>query len=170
MNKKIAKYFWDLNDPALREAEKILKKPEHPEFSRRLVRFLSRCQKPRELFSFITKEKFVEVWPQVRRYWVKAARESDFRDWWQTIYEWIAAEHGVQKRMPKGRAPALFLRVGMMIRDARIRKGMSQSELALRAGMKQPDISKIEEGKKNITIGTLSRLCGILGLKKIALE
>jgi transcriptional regulator with XRE-family HTH domain len=46
----------------------------------------------------------------------------------------------------------------MEISDARIQKGLSQKQLALRIGMKKPDISRIEEGKKNITLFTLIRL------------
>jgi len=55
----------------------------------------------------------------------------------------------------------------MKIRDARIQKGLSQKQLALRIGMKQPDISRIEEGKKNITLFTLTRLCKVLGIEEI---
>jgi hypothetical protein len=33
--------------------------------------------------------------------------------------------------------------------------------------MRQPDISKIEEGRKNITLGTLSSLIQVLEIKKI---
>ena len=56
------------------------------------------------------------------------------------------------------------------IKDVRIRKGLSQKELAIKAGMKQPDISKIEEGKKNITTITLARIYSILDIKKIDLQ
>lgn len=33
--------------------------------------------------------------------------------------------------------------------------------------MKQPDVSKVEEGKKNITLFTLIRLCKTLGIQRI---
>jgi transcriptional regulator with XRE-family HTH domain len=56
-----------------------------------------------------------------------------------------------------------------LIRGARVQKNMSQNDLAVRSGMKQPDISKIEEGKKNITLGTLAVLCRVLGIKEIKL-
>ncbi|MBU0549493.1 MAG: helix-turn-helix transcriptional regulator [Candidatus Omnitrophica bacterium] len=54
-----------------------------------------------------------------------------------------------------------------MVREARVEKGLSQSELAFRIGMKQPDISMIEKGKNNITLETLTRLCKVLEIKKI---
>ena len=46
---------------------------------------------------------------------------------------------------------------------------MSQSELALKVGIKQPHISKIEEGKMNITLSTLMRICKALEISNLAL-
>ena len=63
-----------------------------------------------------------------------------------------------------------FQKIGKTVRSARLERGLSQSELALRVGMKQPDISRIEEGRKNITLSTLSRLCKELDIKKLDLE
>ena len=166
---KVSKYFWDLNEKALQETKKILKNPQHPKFIGRIVTFLSRCDQPKELFSLISKKEFIEIWPKIRSYWVKVARESDFRDWWETIYEQILEESGGKSKKPKGKPSTLFIKIGRLIRDVRIRKGLSQKELAIKAGMRQPDISKIEEGKKNITTTTLARLCNILDIKKIEL-
>lgn len=170
MNKNIAKYFWDLNRQALNETKIILRNPHHQKFTARLVTFLSRCDQPNELFALISKKDFVQTWPMVRSYWSKIARESDFRDWWQTIYEQIAAEYTQNKKLNKGRPSILFLKTGRRIRDARIQKKLSQSELASIVGMRQPDLSKIEEGKKNITLETLARLCRALGINKLILE
>lgn len=166
---KVSKYFWDLNEKALRETKRILKNPDHPKFVVRMVTLLSRCDQPKELFSLISKKVFMEKWPKIRSYWVKVARESDFRDWWETIYEQILEESGGKSKKPKGKPSTLFIKIGRLIRDVRIRKGLSQKELAIKAGMRQPDISKIEEGKKNITTTTLARLCNILDIKKIEL-
>jgi len=165
----ISKYFWDLNEKALKETYGILRNPRHPRFITRMVTFLSRCDKPKELFSLISENDFIETWPEIRAYWVKLTRESDFRDWWETIYEQILDKYKMKEIRPKGKSPVLFINVGRLIRSARIQKGLSQKELALRAGMKQPDISKIEEGKKNITIQTLASLCKILEIRKLEL-
>lgn len=48
-----------------------------------------------------------------------------------------------------------------------LEKGLNQHQVALSVGMRQPDISKIEEGKINITLNTLMRLCKVLGIKQI---
>lgn len=168
MKVNLTKYFWDLNERALRETEGILKNPSHHKFIGRLVTFLSRCQQPKELFSILTKKEFIEVWPKARSYWIKIARESDFRDWWETIYEQIIQGYRGNKK-PVGSASGLFLKIGRMLKDARIQKGLSQNELAFKVGMRQPDISRIEEGKKNITLETLACLCRVLDIKRIDL-
>lgn len=163
----ITKYFWDLNEKALKDTERILRNTSHPKFILRMVTFLSRCDQPKELFSIISKKEFIEVWPKIRNYWIRLARESDFRDWWETIYEQLLQKYKLKQRRPKGRSSALFLNIGRMIREARIRKNFSQRELALTIGMRQPDISTIEEGKKNITLETLLRLCKALEIKSV---
>jgi DNA-binding Xre family transcriptional regulator len=169
MNKErfaYSKYFWDLNEKALRETEDILKSPEHAKFQSRMIRLLSRCQSPKELFSVISKEAFIDAWPRLRRYWAQIGKESDFRDWWQTIYEEVLRSQGRGKKVA-GEPALLFKRVGIKIKEARIGRDMSQRDLALAVGMKQPDISKIEEGRKNITLGTLVRICKYLDIEEI---
>ncbi len=166
----IEKYFWNLNQKALKETRRILKDPDHPKFAERVVTLLSRCDKPEELFSIIPRIKFVEIWPKIRTYWIKRIRRSDFRDWWETIYEQILEKDHHRQRKTKGGTPVTFRTIGIEIRDARIQKGLSQKQLAIRIGMKQPDISRIEEGKKNITLFTLIRLCKVLGIEKINVQ
>lgn len=164
-----SKYFWSLNEKALKETERILKEPKHPKFIFRMVTLLSRCQKPKELFSLIPKKEFVIQWPKIRAYWLKVSRSSDFRDWWETIYEQILQDSkGTRKKIPSGKID-LLIKIGKLIKKSRVQKGWSQKELALRIGMRQPDISTIEEGKKNITLKTLSILCEVLGVKTINL-
>ena len=165
----ISKYFWSLNKKALKETEKILKDFQHPKFAARMVTFLSRCDQPKELFSLISKEEFIKVWPKIKSYWLKIASTSDFRAWWETIHEQLLEEYRNKQKRPKGKSFALFLKIGKLIREARIEKGLSQRELAFKTGMKQPDISMIEKGKKNITMETLTCLCKILEIKKLEL-
>lgn len=163
----ISKYFWGLNKQALNETERILKNPGHPKFASRLVILLSRCDQPKELFSLIAKNEFIEVWPRVKSYWAKIEPRSDFRAWWETIYEQLLQKYKLRQKKPRGGSPTLFSKIGRMVREARVEKGLSQSELAFRIGMKQPDISMIEKGKNNITLETLTRLCKVLEIKKI---
>jgi len=166
----IAKYFWDLNENALKGTKKILNSPEHPKFAVRMVTLLSRCEQPKEVFTLLSKKRFIESWPRARAYWLKIEKKSDFRDWWQTIYEQILQGYQKKERRPQGKPPALFSKVGKMIKDERLKKALSQRDLAMRIGMKQPDISSIEEGKKNITLETLARISRALEIKRIAID
>ncbi|MCU0666089.1 MAG: helix-turn-helix domain-containing protein [Candidatus Omnitrophica bacterium] len=164
----ISKYFWNLNQETLKQAAGALKDKNNPKFIPRAVDLLSRCQKPKEVFAIIHKQDFVDTWPKINTYWRKYGQNSDFRNWWQAVYEQIVGQDD-SKRMPKGSVPFFYLKIGNLIREARISAGWSQKILALKTGMRQPDISKIEEGRKNITLWTLARLCAVLGIKKIEL-
>lgn len=128
---------------------------------------MSRCDKPKELFTLISKNTFIESWPSIRIQWIKRARQSDFRDWWETIYEQLVdTDKQVRRRLVRA-TPVFFRKFGALIKEARIQKGLSQKQLAHRTGMKQPDVSMIEEGRKNITLYTVMRLSSVLGIKKI---
>ena len=48
--------------------------------------------------------------------------------------------------------------LGMQIQEIREQKEMSQTELSKRTHIDQGDLSKIEDGQKNITLSTLERL------------
>lgn len=166
----ISKYFWDQGDKALRETVRILKNPGHPQFPARLVALLSRCDKPDELFGILPKKKFVESWPRIRSHWLKRERESDFRDWWETIYEQLVVQRGERPKKVKGSPPSFFVNLGRLFKEARLERGLSQKQVALSIGMRQPDISKIEEGRINMTLNTLMRLCKVLGIERIDVD
>jgi DNA-binding Xre family transcriptional regulator len=166
---KIEKYFWNLSEAALNETKKIIRKPAHPRFASVMVNFLSRCDKPKELFSILSREEFVANWPQIRRCWVKVEQQSELRDWWETIFEQLLEERMQKQLRPKGAAPIFLKAIGVQIRQARLDKKLSQKDLSLIVGIKQPEISKIEDGKKNITILTLAKFCKVLNIKKICI-
>jgi DNA-binding XRE family transcriptional regulator len=163
----ISKYFWDLKDEALREAKRALQDDKHPQFLQRMVTLLSRCDKPKELFSILPRQRFIETWPKIRSYWIKRARHSEHRDWWETIYEQLLGGAGKEPIKAKGKPSAFFRKFGDRIKERRIEMSLSQKQLAVRAGLKQPIISQIEEGKKNITLFTFIRLCKVLGIRTI---
>ncbi|OGR81886.1 MAG: hypothetical protein A2902_02125 [Elusimicrobia bacterium RIFCSPLOWO2_01_FULL_64_13] len=61
-----------------------------------------------------------------------------------------------------------FEAIARAIRDARIEKGWSQSDFARRVRMNQPNVSKMEKGRMNMTLQTLVRICKVLEIKNIA--
>lgn len=158
----IKKYFWGLNPKAIRETEKIIKDPNHPRYPEKMYVILSRCDKPHELFSVVSKKTFIESWPKIRRFWIRRRQAEDFRAWWETVYEELLKGAG-----PRGSPPEIFKKIGEIIRTKRIENGLSQKDLAGRTRLKQPDISKIEQGKVNITLETLMRLCKVLDIRDI---
>jgi DNA-binding XRE family transcriptional regulator len=48
------------------------------------------------------------------------------------------------------------------VRNIRIKKGMTQSQLANLAGIKQPSLSEIEAGKKMPKLDTAKRIAAVL--------
>ncbi len=55
--------------------------------------------------------------------------------------------------------------VAELIADARARAGVSQHELAARAGSSQPAIARLESGLANPTIATLERVLAAAGFR-----
>jgi transcriptional regulator with XRE-family HTH domain len=56
-------------------------------------------------------------------------------------------------------------RIGQLIADARRRQGLSIRELADKSGVSYQNITKIENGKYNVSIDILGKLCRALDLK-----
>lgn len=50
-----------------------------------------------------------------------------------------------------------------LLREARVRAGLTQRDLAIRAGLSQPAISRLERGDRSLTVETLERLLLLMG-------
>lgn len=168
MKVDIKKYFWQLKPSVIKETEKILKTPQHPRFVEKMYTLLSRCDRPEVVFTLLGKDKFIENWPKIHRYWIKKGQAEDFRYCWEAVYENLIKKKG--KKIQREGSSSIFKRIGEIIREKRIGKNYSQKDLAIKVGLRQPDISKIEKGKVNITLETLIRLCRVLDIKNIPLK
>ena len=54
------------------------------------------------------------------------------------------------------------LMLGQMVHDRRVELGLTQAELAERAGMTQPQLSRLESGGATPTVPLLARIAGAL--------
>jgi len=64
----------------------------------------------------------------------------------------------------------VFYRVGRMVKVARMKNGLSQTELASRLGTKQPAITRIEKGTGNVTLKTLKDIAVALNTKLLPIR
>lgn len=59
----------------------------------------------------------------------------------------------------------ILIKFGNKVREERTKLGLSQEELASRAGVHRTYIGMIERAEKNITLENIQRVCKALGLK-----
>lgn len=57
-----------------------------------------------------------------------------------------------------------MLRLGILVRDVREQRGLTQTELASRIGIAQSALSRIEAGRHNISVEMLARIAAALDL------
>lgn len=160
----IKKYFWDLNEEAVKEIPDILKNPGHPKFLYRVTTLLSHCDKPKEVFVYVRKNIFIDSWPKIRKYWKKTASAIDFLAWWETIYENLIKIK--QKDIP---AKSL-IDIGNKIKKMRFEKGLSQQDIANLSRISQADISRIECGYINFKIISLLKILRVLKTKDFTIR
>ncbi|NKX89114.1 helix-turn-helix domain-containing protein [Nocardia coubleae] len=68
-----------------------------------------------------------------------------------------------------GRAEAILaIELAEAIRERRIELGLTQTQLAERAGLRQPEVSRLESGGGTPTIGMLERLAHALEVRFVA--
>jgi len=57
--------------------------------------------------------------------------------------------------------------LGRTLRDTRLERGLTQSDLAQRSGLTQATVSSIERGQSNVSLDTLLRLVATLRLELV---
>ncbi|MGW4635327.1 helix-turn-helix domain-containing protein [Nocardia sp. NPDC004415] len=68
-----------------------------------------------------------------------------------------------------GRAEAILaIELAQAIRERRLELGLTQTQLAERAGLRQPEVSRLESGGGTPTIGMLERLAHALEVRFVA--
>jgi transcriptional regulator with XRE-family HTH domain len=92
---------------------------------------------------------------------VKAKKTTSERHIEKTFYNSNVIEEIILPRPPK---TVLISKeeIGRRLRTIRLERGLSQTELADKLGVTQPNISAVEIGRRGITIQQLVKLCRVL--------
>ena len=89
---------------------------------------------------------------------------------WDNVPQYMHLPNGEKKRVPyeigadvlltysKPEKQLYLIGIGKMVRDARIRHGMSQQELAVMSGTSRTYISRIENERSDIELDTLRKI------------
>lgn len=88
-----------------------------------------------------------------------ATAVRELGDWLRLYHADILEERGEASRYINRK------RIGQLIADARRKQGLTLRELAERSGVSYQNITKIENGKYNVSIDILGKLCRALDLK-----
>jgi transcriptional regulator with XRE-family HTH domain len=70
----------------------------------------------------------------------------------------------MQKRKSRKELSRVDISLGLSLREARDAKGISQDQLAFKAGYSRSFIGYVEHGEKSPTVRTLFELCHTLGV------
>lgn len=61
----------------------------------------------------------------------------------------------------------ILCKIGLRIRELRVKKNISQQDLAAACNFEKSNMSRIEAGRTNLTIGTLLKICEVLNVKLV---
>ena len=154
-----------------KEVRKILKDIDHPKFNIYAERLLSRMSDPRMVFDIIDEVTFCRKWPTIKRGIQKDQWLKDRVVFWQIIYERACErlrEQGVRIREPQdAEISPERMKVAHEIRNIRIKLGYTQKEIAKKLGVIQQYISRIENGRENVSVDTLKRIADAFNKKLV---
>ncbi|MCK4851813.1 MAG: helix-turn-helix domain-containing protein [Candidatus Omnitrophica bacterium] len=153
-------WLWD-RKISLSGAKKILRDFQDKKFILLASLLLTRKNDPEEVFrEYIDPIMFCKSWPKIK----KNMRKNKWSDkriiFWQAVYEKLMEKYrgeGIRFREKKEIAiEEISRKTGDQIRRIRREQGLSQKELAKKMGVSQQQISRIEKGKENVSLTTLT--------------
>lgn len=162
-------WLWDRKIPDSK-AKKALKEPDSKNFIALAALLLSRKNDPREVFKgYLDPLVFCKQWASIKR----RMRQDKWNEpriiFWQAIYEKLADKYrkkGIifRKEILQVRDP-LCQETGMRMGAIRRHQGLSQKELAEKIGISQQLISRIEKGRENVSLITLTNIARALNMR-----
>jgi len=163
-----ADWLWDRKTtPA--KARRIFKKPDSPLFLIMAALLLARKNVPKEVFKdYLDPLIFCRYWPAIKR----KMRQDKWTEpriiFWQAIYEKLAEKYRAKSIVFKPEKPVKKLvceNLGKEIAALRREQGLSQKELARKIGISQQLISRIEKGRENLSLITITHIARALNRK-----
>ena len=144
------------------KARKSLKKPGGEGFLTTAALLLSRKNAPNDVFkNYLDPLAFCKYWPAIKRKMRQDKWSEPRIIFWQAIYEKLADKYrkkGVVFRKEASVKEPLCESTGKKLAGIRREQGLSQKELAKKIGVSQQLISRIEKGRENISLGTLTNI------------
>ncbi|MDP2927844.1 MAG: helix-turn-helix transcriptional regulator [Candidatus Omnitrophota bacterium] len=163
--------FWD-KKIRIEEARGILRDELNPRFIEFSSLLLARTNKPKEVFNnYLNREVFARNWSKIKL----RMRENKWNDtriiFWDEIYRAVKKNLNIKgfteiKERPL-RVDSEIKIICDQIKEVRQKSGLTQVELAKKAGLSQQSISFVEQGYVNISLRTLKKIADALNLKII---
>ncbi len=160
-------WLWD-KKISISEVKNILKNPTHKDFVVFASLLLARKNNPQEVFKeYLNPLLFCRHWQKIKRRMSKDKWSRQRIIFWQEIYNKLKSRYRAQgvifRKKKEETRGAICEKAGKMVRDIRKEKGLSQKALADILGVSQQLISRIENGKENISLITLDNILRALG-------
>ncbi len=161
-------WLWDRN-MSIEEVKAITQDSLNPRFAEMAALLLSRNNAPKEIFEeYLDKKMFVQNWNRVKRQMRKDSWNNPRIIFWQAVYEKIASEFkekGIPIRQVKEvkAIDDLPRQIAEKLRVYRQNLNLTQKDLADRIGISQQIISRIEKGRDDMRLLTLSKIFSFLG-------
>lgn len=163
-------WLWD-SHLSEAEARKIVKDGNNPKFNIYAQKLFSRVNDPKVAFDIIDEITFCRKWPVIKKQMQKDHWLNNRLVFWQTIYERILErfkKQGIKIRQFQGAAISPEReKIAQQIKNLRLNLGYTQKDLAEKLGVIQQYVSKIENGRENISIDTLKKVADALDKRLI---
>ena len=162
-------WLWD-RKITINKAQGILKNPANSHFLSISAILLARKNTPKEVFEHYLKPlDFLNNWQRIKRQMRKDEWNNPRIIYWQAIYEALKEKYTKQgmsfKKEPVvlGKQNEFYKTIADKIKAVRKAKGLTQGELSHKLKVSQQVISRIENGRENISLATLKRIADALG-------
>ena len=146
-------WLWDMQVNE-EHVQKILKDQNHPEFYIFAEKLFARIKDPELAFKYVDKKTFHRTWLSIKKRILKDTWAKPAVDFWQNVY---LSEKAKNQRF----------NLAQTIKALRVKKKLTQKQLADRLGVIQQHISRIESGHENATFNTLQKLAQALNTRLI---